>query len=153
MKRMNNDAVSPVIAVILMVAITVVLAAVLYVMVGGLLTEQSALVTGDGLKQDVTNTTAGIDIVVIGGGDKAIAEFSAYLIAGNSAVVSMPAVSTTDAVTGGVTMSFNDLNGDGFLTGIDSFTFTGLTVDTDYTFTLEYSGQEVFSEDFTTLAA
>ena len=36
MKTGKNDAVSPVIAVILMVAITVVLAAVLYVMVSGL---------------------------------------------------------------------------------------------------------------------
>ena len=47
--RENDEAVSPVIATILMVAITVVLAAVLYVMVSGLITNPNQNVTAWGV--------------------------------------------------------------------------------------------------------
>ncbi len=65
MWKLNNKAVSPVIATILMVAITVVLAAVLYVMVmgfGGNDQNAPSAVLGT---PDVTTTTATISIVSI----------------------------------------------------------------------------------------
>ena len=61
--RKDEAAVSPVIATILMVAITVVLAAVLYVMVSGLITPvggNKPLVTFSGVDQSLGNATIGI---------------------------------------------------------------------------------------------
>jgi flagellin-like protein len=60
--RRDEEGVSPVIATILMVAITVVLAAVLYIMVIGLAPSGSVIPTGTwGAKTVVSNTTVNID--------------------------------------------------------------------------------------------
>ena len=65
--RKDDEAVSPVIATILMVAITVVLAAVLYVMVSGLITTPTQPGTGwgfnIGLSGDATNWTVSFTTV------------------------------------------------------------------------------------------
>ena len=156
MKRMNNDAVSPVIAVILMVAITVVLAAVLYVMVGGLLTEESGLVTGSGTVETGSKnaTAAQINIIKIGGAATSMGEFKAYLTTGTSSVSMDPVAAGTDGQ-----ITFVDMNSDGDLTDIDTFylgstdafgTTTPLTPGTDYVFILEKAGSEVFKVSFTT---
>ncbi len=68
--RKDEDAVSPVIATILMVAITVVLAAVLYVMVSGLITTPTTPSSGWGINQgkstDGTNWTLSFTTVPSG---------------------------------------------------------------------------------------
>jgi len=92
--RKDEAAVSPVIATILMVAITVVLAAVLYVMVSGLLTPTGggprAIGVLPGRSQDGTNwtltftsvpsglSTAGTKLTVISGGGSTVLSSIAF---------------------------------------------------------------------------
>jgi flagellin-like protein len=67
--RKNREAVSPVIATILMVAITVVLAAVLYVMVMGFGTGPGTTATGALSVTDKSTTTATIQLTSISKND------------------------------------------------------------------------------------
>jgi flagellin-like protein len=148
MKKMwkNRSGVSPVIATILMVAITVVLAAVLYVMVMGFGGNPSSTPTGqfkaaeklsDGKykiqvlsiseAKDVADmrfsvaTSAGTDVYVVKGGDLAA-----------------PSEKNVDAVT---KIVFTDLNGDGKVSTGDYFTLniTAGASDATYTAALSYS--------------
>ncbi len=115
--RKDEGAVSPVIATILMVAITVVLAAVLYVMVSGLLTPTGggpkAIGVLPGRSADGTNwtltftsvpsgeTTTGTKLTIItGGGSTALAStaFSALTYSANKAVYVQTGSGTTVTV-------------------------------------------------------
>jgi flagellin-like protein len=120
----NRSGVSPVIATILMVAITVVLAAVLYVMVmgfGGSSPQAPA----------ATMTKSGSDKVIVNinpATDNADMKFSF----GAAGVVMTDAGETAN----GLTVTFVDLGGDGKVTSGDYFSITGTKTSATTTTTL-----------------
>jgi len=113
--RPNKNAVSPVIGTILMVAITVVLAAVLYVMVTGLVTNPGE--TKPTVSLSVGNfqglgTTATITSVSTTTLDVSTLVFQ--VVAGNGTIYFSGAAGTGAAVNGVVvTITYNDASGDG----------------------------------------
>ena len=128
--RKDEQAVSPVIATILMVAITVVLAAVLYVMVSGLL-------TGPGpTKPFVTFSTAQL---VQGNATMSVAQVSQTVSPSNyrlnlqvgastGAAQAMPSSGSYASITiGGTTYRiwWTDIGGEGTLNAGDTFRVTG----------------------------
>ena len=88
----ERKAVSPVIAVILMVAITVVLAAVLYVMVGSLIDGPGGFEKGDAIVEEITPSSATIDIITLTGTGKSIGEYKAILFTDDGVVLTMDPV-------------------------------------------------------------
>ena len=117
--RKNKEAVSPVIATILMVAITVVLAAVLYVMVMGF--------GGTG-----STPTGALNAVRTGSGNYQVSVVS----------ISQPNVQNSSVTiivtpTGGVKGAWHGPSQ--FVGAGDYFTVTGLTVGTTYTISLKYN--------------
>jgi len=136
-KKRDEDAVSPVIATILMVAITVVLAAVLYVMVIGFGSGGSSTPAGAWTNVEATGSTTGkltfgaftedvgpLDLKIFishnGTADGEIS-FSGALGAQTTAMTWTPAVST------GATASYFDYNYQGNLINSgDYITLTGL---------------------------
>jgi archaeal type IV pilus assembly protein PilA len=109
----NRSGVSPVIATILMVAITVVLAAVLYVMVMGFggSTPQApaATLTKSGSDKVIVNINPATDL-----GDMRFS-FGATAVAMNDA----------GETANGLTVAFVDVGGDGKVTSGDYFTISG----------------------------
>lgn len=128
--RKDDQAVSPVIATILMVAITVVLAAVLYVMVSGLIggtTTQSK----PQISFTVSKITNGVDVLVAGA-QPAVAYTNfkvniqqSTLFGSAGAVVQSPA-NTTVTVSGGGTfyVLWQNPGGSGNIVGGDHFIVT-----------------------------
>jgi flagellin-like protein len=165
--RKDSEAVSPVIATILMVAITVVLAAVLYVMVLGFggtsgstpslqITTRTALSDPEGYKFTLTTPTAEVTWT----------DFSVILQTGaNSATWNTAAQSSLTgsgvqaqalgAQTLGTTSFFvnvTDLGGNGVVTNGDYFTITGdFTSGTQYTVILlhEPTGGRMVEQSWT----
>jgi flagellin-like protein len=135
--RKDSEAVSPVIATILMVAITVVLAAVLYVMVlgfGGTSTQTPAATYQ---KATITNGQK-ITIVSITKTDVPWDDVTIQVTNGTVIQSWNPtkaALSTTTAATlgakslGGITVTVNvtDVSGNGFVSGTDFFTIWATT--------------------------
>ena len=103
--RKNDEAVSPVIATILMVAITVVLAAVLYVMVSGLIsTPQTSQQIGAAVSRSGDGTNWIITFTSVPSG---LAQTTTYFSlttssGGSTAVTSVP-LSSLKTTTNGVT--------------------------------------------------
>jgi flagellin-like protein len=138
--RRDEDAVSPVIATILMVAITVVLAAVLYVMVSGLIAgpgQQAPLIQ---LGTAEPTTTSGQYIVSVDAASKAevLGNFKVTVLNvsnGNTPLVTAPVTLAGGSLitAGAVTVSFTDLQGDTKLNVGDYFTVSGVG---SYTYTL-----------------
>ncbi len=129
--RKDEKAVSPVIATILMVAITVVLAAVLYVMVTGLIggggTQPPTVSFGPAEATAVAREYT----VDVAGVDRAVTLTSFQVVLQNT--TGTPSTMFTAALaggsvgtSGGVTLLYEDLNGDGKLTGGDFFTVQGV---------------------------
>ena len=131
--RTNEEGVSPVIATILMVAITVVLAAVLYVMVTNLLRPidvQRPLVTVGSLGCDatacrgrVTEASPAEDlgryrVTVFADGDRVIAPTDL--------------AADVDINGGGLTLRYTDLGGEGKVSGGDTFRLTGISPNVEY---------------------
>ena len=153
--RMDEKAVSPVIATILMVAITVVLAAVLYVMVTGLLAGPGASKPNVtfGAAAPITN---GFEFEVAGVSQtKAADNFRVAFSANGTAVGSAQSLADSPlSFTGGYTIAWSDLGGEGDLTGGDTFRVTrtgGLLADTDYAVTLLWTdGSSVGSRTYST---
>ena len=112
-KRRKDSAVSPVIATILMVAITVVLAAVLYVMVGGFThnpgTAQSAGLT----EQQNTNNNWTITISSISASNIQITSLKLVINGTSASITVAPAVgaSTANLGTAATSIWFNVLSG------------------------------------------
>ncbi|MEK6986927.1 MAG: type IV pilin N-terminal domain-containing protein [Candidatus Thermoplasmatota archaeon] len=161
--RKDEEAVSPVIATILMVAITVVLAAVLYVMVSG-------LIGGPSTSKPTVAFTTGVPVT--NGEQLSIASASQAVGPANykinlqvnstaGAAVAMPLTSGTSVtITVGAPIStsfivaWTDIGGEKTLNGGDSFTVTraaGLPAQSSYTFFLLWSdGGQVTSTTFST---
>jgi archaeal type IV pilus assembly protein PilA len=121
----NRSGVSPVIATILMVAITVVLAAVLYVMVMGFGTGPSSNPTVS-LTKESTSTAHQEKVLVA-----SISEAQAYanmkvsfVIGANVYTGQVASGSLTLTPTGGPTVSFVDVAGDGKVSSGDYFLVT-----------------------------
>jgi archaeal type IV pilus assembly protein PilA len=109
----NRSGVSPVIATILMVAITVVLAAVLYVMVmgfGGSTPQAPA----------ATLTKSGSDKVIVNINPATDRDDMKFSLAGGT-----PVAMSGTAGTGSNTVTFVDLGGDGKVTSGDYFQING----------------------------
>lgn len=158
--RKDEKGVSPVIATILMVAITVVLAAVLYVMVTGLL-------AGPGASLPKV-TTANLNPVVNGFSFEVAAASQAKPLLnykvnfGVGTLLSVPVALTTASMTFVVpagttyTVTYGDIGGEGSVTGGDRFQATkttpagALTAGTVYhVFLLWSDGTQIFDADFT----
>jgi len=113
----NRSAVSPVIATILMVAITVVLAAVLYVMVMGF---------GGGTPQapaaTMTNDSANDRVIV---NINPATSFSNMKFSYDGTVLSVANGASITGANTSLTLTFVDVGGDGKVTSGDYFTITG----------------------------
>jgi archaeal type IV pilus assembly protein PilA len=147
--RKDEAAVSPVIATILMVAITVVLAAVLYVMVSGLITSPGAnkpLVTFNAVSQASGNAT----ISIAGASQSASpSNYKVNLQVGTTtgSAMAMPATGGTsvNVVVGATTyrVYWTDIGGEKTVNAGDNFRITGnniaLPAATSFTFVLLWS--------------
>jgi flagellin-like protein len=159
--RKDDRAVSPVIATILMVAITVVLAAVLYVMVSGLITgpgAQKPLVTFSG----VTKVNAVTWTFTVASAQPAVAasnyklNFGIGTNTGTAVSMGTNGVNTTVAVPGqtpaSVGVKWTDLGGTGQVKGGDILTIafpSAPTTGTSLTFYLLYSdGSQIQSKQW-----
>jgi len=155
--RKDEKGVSPVIATILMVAITVVLAAVLYVMVTGLLSGPGATIPRAtfGSVSVITNgyefQVAGVTLT------KAAANFRvAFSVNGTTAGTAQVLDASNDFVSGAdtYTIVWSDLGCEGDLTGGDILRVTrvgGLRTATDYVVTLLWSdGSSCGARDYST---
>lgn len=118
--RRNEKAVSPVIATILMVAITVVLAAVLYVMVSGLIGGTTASEPNVQLAQASGQGSDSWKIDIAGVSEsKDIDSFKALVIKNGVLWRTLDPLSGTPSPAGNIT--FTDLGGEGKLTSGDYF--------------------------------
>ncbi len=130
--REDDQAVSPVIATILMVAITVVLAAVLYVMVSGLLVSPGTNKPVMSFNTPALDAAGNASILVASASQaQAPANYRVNLAVGGVAgvAVSMPTTSGAFAsvVVSGTTyrIYWTDIGGDVTVNGGDSFRITG----------------------------
>ena len=158
MKKMwkkNTKAVSPVIATILMVAITVVLAAVLYVMVMGFGGPSNTVPTGSfSAKDKISETTEKLTFGVITP-EKPGSAFKVVVSEGtSSATFAITDDSGTLVAASGtlttVTVSFTDLAGNKVINNGDYLLITGQAGHT-YNVSLLYSttGDQITSTSFT----
>jgi len=142
--RKDREGVSPVIATILMVAITVVLAAVLYVMVSGLIvtTEIKPLVTlrGDGCSAGTCRGT------VTGADREASLDRFRVVVLADEEPLGAPRIleAGRDLAFGNVTFRYVDLGGEGKLSAGDSFRLSGASLGIAYQISLLWKdGSEV----------
>ncbi len=160
--RKDQEAVSPVIATILMVAITVVLAAVLYVMVSGLLgggTGATKPVITFSANIGKTGTSPNISATfTIAGAGEPISAFSSYKVQIQKdntplATTAMPlsANSIISFGTSTVKLIMRDLGGEGKLTTGDPVEVYGMTSPGNWRFSLLWSdGSEIQSASWST---
>jgi flagellin-like protein len=126
--RRDERAVSPVISTILMVAITVVLAAVLYVMVSGLIGP-----TGSGNPTVAFSPAVSVNAntwrIDVGSVSSAVALSSYQIVVLDGTTVAIPATAvragTNIASGGGLVLNYTDTNSDAKLTGGDFFVLSG----------------------------
>ena len=134
--KKDEEGVSPVIATILMVAITVVLAAVLYVMVSG-------LIGGGGTaRPQVTVITQGQGLGCASGvctgkiadasSANALGKYKVRVFGNGTALGDAAALSTSNIAFGAITFRYTDLGGEGNLGGGDTYTLTGVVPSTAY---------------------
>jgi len=157
--RKDEQAVSPVIATILMVAITVVLAAVLYVMVSGLLVGPGA--SKPVLTFGTPTTSSGSTTVTIASVSQSVGRDN-YRVnlrvntTTGSAVALAAAGAASSLSVGGTTytITWTDIGGEATVNGGDSFVVTrsgGLPATSAFTFFLLWSdGSQIQSSSWTT---
>ena len=159
--RKDQEAVSPVIATILMVAITVVLAAVLYVMVSGLLgggTTTRPVITFASLSKGGTPPTNHTATWSLAGASEPISVFAAFKVQitkdGSPLVATAQAMAANSKIVFGttVTLIVRDLAGEGKLTGGDTFLVYGMGEPGSWKFSLIWSadGGELQSASWST---
>ena len=131
--RTNEEGVSPVIATILMVAITVVLAAVLYVMVTNLIRQPPEI------RPIVTLQDLGCDAdvcrarVTEASPAENVDLFRVTVLAdGNPAIPATDLAAGVDISGGGLILRYTDLGGEGKVTGGDTFSLTGISAGVAY---------------------
>ncbi len=150
--RKDAEAVSPVIATILMVAITVVLAAVLYVMVLGFgsggsntpsvqFTQRTAISSPDGYKWSLTAPTSEVswtDLTIVLQTGAYSATWSTATQAGLTATgVATQALGAQTLNSVSFFLNITDMGGNGYMNSGDYFTITGtFSSATSYTVTL-----------------
>ena len=147
MRKWKDDAVSPVIATILMVAITVVLAAVLYLLVSGLISGGTQKPTVSLTQADLGTTTATVDVGGIDQTGKELSQFKAILLKNNSGSGTISHLSNGAS---NLDLSFTDIDGGGTLIAGDRFTIT-IVANTDYELILYFGADKLVSEQFETL--
>jgi len=150
--RKDAEAVSPVIATILMVAITVVLAAVLYVMVLGFgtggsstpsvqLTSRTSITSPDGYKWQLTaptteTTWTDVTVILQSGADSATWSTATQTGLTGTGVQTQPLGAQTLGATS-FYLNVTDLGGNGLVNNGDYFTITGAFASaTSYTVTI-----------------
>lgn len=136
----NNSAVSPVIATILMVAITVVLSAVLYMMVAGMMT--SATMPQTPLAATADHVSNGAVLTIAQGSDQAAINGTIIVVLDyNKAPVSITNASMTDAI-GEDIATYNPGTGELSYTGTDNGRYqTGMKLAIQGDFEVGYSIQ------------
>ncbi|HKZ48728.1 MAG TPA: archaellin/type IV pilin N-terminal domain-containing protein [Thermoplasmata archaeon] len=148
--KRDEEGVSPVIATILMVAITVVLAAVLYVMV-------TNLIIVDGNKPQVTLTRLGCEPgsckASVSGAVPADVRLDLFkvtvLVDGDPVGTPQVIVAGSDLAFGNLTFRYTDLGGEGRMTGGDSFRLSGTSAGFVYVVSfLWQDGSEVAHQEF-----
>ncbi|HKZ64480.1 MAG TPA: type IV pilin [Thermoplasmata archaeon] len=133
MRRKDEGGVSPVIATILMVAITVVLAAVLYVMV-------SSFIGDGGDRKPIVSTAAGecgtdwCEGSIAGtNGNHALARYKITVLAdGVQAIAPTPLAAGLNVSGGGLTLRYTDLGADGILNAGDTIRLSGMQPGVSY---------------------
>jgi len=157
--RKDEQAVSPVIATILMVAITVVLAAVLYVMVSGLLVGPGA--SKPVLTFGTPTTSSGSTTVTIASVSQSVGRDN-YRVnlrvntTTGSAVALAPAGTASNVSVAGTTyaITWTDIGGEATVNAGDTFRITtagGLPSASTFTFFLLWSdGSQIQSSSWTT---
>ena len=123
-KRMKDSGVSPVIATILMVAITVVLAAVLYVMVSGF-THSPGTANSAGLSVSNSGTSWVVSVDKVSSSNLALSSLTIEITNGTTTwTYTGAAFSTPTSPTGAPTLSFVNINSGTTLAAGDSFSFS-----------------------------
>ena len=158
LNRKNEEAVSPVIAVILMVAITVVLAAVLYVMVSGMMEETKTTPTG-ALNFTQVGSADVNGFKTYSGGlvslsrDVDFVDVSMTIVNGtaSSASAGVEGCLTTAAVVAGTpafSVTYSDTNANGKLDSGDVFSVSGASSGDQMKLVFIPSGGEIGSKTF-----
>ncbi|HKZ47917.1 MAG TPA: archaellin/type IV pilin N-terminal domain-containing protein [Thermoplasmata archaeon] len=138
--KKDEEGVSPVIATILMVAITVVLAAVLYVMVSGLIggggtsrPTVSVITQGQGLGCTMS-PPPGVCTGKIADSStpNAVGKFKVRVFGNGTALGDAATLSTSNIAFGSTTFLYTDLGGEGNLGGGDTYKLTGVVPSTAY---------------------
>ncbi len=143
--RRNEKAVSPVIATILMVAITVVLAAVLYVMVSGLIgTSTTGAPTADMI---ASSTPDGYELELAAPSrSEGLSAYKVSVLKDGTPWTNMPMVVSIGMEVknqnGDEWLNFTDLTGDDKLTGGDFFTLEDLTSGSKYEVSLLWAAND-----------
>jgi len=153
--RRNEKAVSPVIATILMVAITVVLAAVLYVMVSGLI--GTGTTGAPTVEMITTSTSEGYELQFAQPSRaEGLTAYKVTVLKDSTAWSVMPVLLSNGMAiqnTGGAGewLNFTDLLGEGDLTGGDFFTLENLDSGYEYEVILLWaaSNNKITSEKMT----
>jgi flagellin-like protein len=140
-KNTDERGVSPVIAVILLVAITVVLVSMLYVMVNNLVTTQEFTPRG------VLHFTADDSIIGKYNGEFQgniklnLIEVTAFDVSEDKIAIFSPFTETSASVPGGINITYEDINNNEKLDGIDRFVIEGGEVGDIITITYTPTGE------------
>lgn len=139
-KMSDERGVSPVIAVILMVAITVVLAAVLYVMVSAML-DQPKMTPITSLRYEEDSKTYGTyKVSFIGSVDLDDTEISLYDESVKDSIFFKPSEETYKEIPGGLNITYKDTNENNKLDSIDLILIQGGGVGDEIKFAYVPSG-------------
>jgi FlaG/FlaF family flagellin (archaellin) len=132
-----------------MVAITVVLAAVVYVTVTSIVQETQSLAPFVALGQpEIAGNTATLSVAATGGRTYNLANFDVVLVMNGSIDEASKISPLTEGTFGNLT--FGDTTGEGKLSAGDTFTVT-LVPETRYTLSVVYRGKgESGNQDWTT---
>lgn len=153
LNRKEDEAVSPVIAVILMVAITVVLAAVLYVMVSGMMEETETTPTGAFNFTQVGSAVAGGGKTYTGGlvslsRDVDATDVSMTIVNGTNSDADTDLSDGASVSAGDFDVTYTDTNGNGALDSGDVIACTGVLTGCQIKLVFTPSGGEICSKTF-----
>jgi len=141
-EKWKEEAVSPVIATILMVAITVVLAAVLYLLVTALIVppdEKPTVMLSNGIRTGTDGEwRISVDSITK---SEPIADFKVALMNGSAVAIeatSLETIKSSGATNGSLVLKFYEPNGDEDLNAGDYFILNGAGDDSQYRMEIYY---------------